>query len=61
MPLEERAFKQAAYWQYKLELRGDENNRGQLYYNFAVGQEKDGSDFEEIYDDYLKYEDFNYS
>ena len=61
MPLEERSFKQAAYWQYKLELRGDENNRGQLYYNFAVGQEKDGSDFEEIYDGYLKCEDFNYS
>ena len=61
VPLEERSFKQAAYWQYKLELRGDENNRGQLYYNFAVGQEKDGSDFEEIYDEYLKCEDFNYS
>lgn len=61
MPLENRAFKQAAYWQYKLELRGDENNRGQLYYNFGVGQEKDGSDFEEIYDEYLKCEDFNYS
>ena len=61
MPLEERSFKQAAYWQYKLELRGDEENRGQLYYNFAVGQERDGSDFEEIYDEYLKCEDFNYS
>lgn len=61
MPLEERSFKQAAYWQYKIELRGDENNRGQLYYNFAVGQERDGSDFEEIYDEYLKCEDFNYS
>lgn len=61
MPLEERSFRQAAYWQYKLELRGDEKNRGQLYYNFAVGQERDGSDFEEIYDEYLKCEDFNYS
>ena len=61
MPLKERSFRQAAYWQYKLELRGDENNRGQLYYNFAVGEEKDGSDFEEIYDEYLKCEDFNYS
>lgn len=61
MPLEERSFKQAAYWQYKLELRGDEKNRGQLYYNFAVGQERDGSDFEEIYNEYLKCEDFNYS
>ncbi len=61
MPLENRAFKQAAYWQYKLELRVDESNLGRLYYNFAIGKEKDGSDFEEIYDEYLKCEDFNYS
>ena len=61
MPLENRSFKQAAYWQYKLELRADENNLGRLYYNFEVGQEKDGSDFEEIYDEYLRCEDFNYS
>lgn len=61
MPLENRAFEKAAYWQYKLELRVDENNLGRLYYNFAVGQEKDGSDFEEIYDEYLRCEDFNYS
>ena len=61
MPTENRSFKQAAYWQYKLELRADEDNLGRLYYNFAVGQEKDGSDFEEIYDEYLRCEDFNYS
>ena len=61
MPLENRAFEKAAYWQYKLELRADENNRGRLYYNFAVGQEEDGGDFEEIYDEYLECEDFNYS
>ncbi len=61
IPLENRAFKQAAYWQYKLELRADENSRGRLYYNFAVGQEENGSDFEEIYDEYLECEDFNYS
>ncbi len=61
MPLGNRAFMQAEYWQYKLELRADENNLGRLYYNFAVGQENDGSDFEEIYDEYLRCEDFNYS
>ena len=63
VPLEDRVFKQeqAIYWRYKLELRVDENNRGRLYYNFAVGQEEDGSDFEEIYDEYLECEDFNYS
>ena len=40
MPLENRFFKKAAYWQYKLELRADESNLGRLYYNFAVGQGK---------------------
>jgi molecular chaperone DnaK (HSP70) len=61
IPLEDRAFRQVAYWQYKLELRGDENNLGRLYYNFAVGQKKDGSDFEEIYGEYLECKNFNYS
>lgn len=61
MPLDNRAFEQATYWQYELELRVDENNRGRLYYNFAVGQEKDGSDLKKIYDEYLSCEDFNYS
>ena len=61
MPIENRSFRQATYWQYKLELRADENNFGRLYYNFAIGQEEDGSDFEEIYDEYLICEDFNYS
>lgn len=61
IPLEDRAFRQIAYWQYKLELRGDENNLGRLYYNFAVGQKKDGSDFEEIYGEYLECKNFNYS
>ena len=61
IPLEDRAFRQIAYWQYKLELRGDENNLGRLYYNFAVGQKKDGSDFEEVYGEYLECKNFNYS
>ncbi len=61
MPVKDGAFNQVSYWQYKLELRGDKDNIGRLYYNFAAGQEEDGSDFEEVYDEYLECEDFSYS
>ena len=61
VPTEDAAFQNARFWIYCLELRCDEDGRASLWYNYCVGDEKDGSDFEFVWEKHRNCENFSYT
>ena len=61
VPNENEAFQNAQFWTYCLELRCDAKAKASLWYNYQVGNEKDGSDFEYVWKAHRKCENFSYT
>ena len=61
VPNENEAFQNAQFWTYCLELRCDAEAKASLWYNYQVGNEKDGSDFEYVWKAHRKCENFSYT
>ena len=61
VPNENKAFQNAQFWTYCLELRCDAKAKASLWYNYQVGNEKDGSDFEYVWKAHRKCENFSYT
>ena len=61
VPIEDDAFQQAGFWTYCLELRCDAEGKASLWYNYRVGNEADGSDFELVWEKHRHCEGFSYT
>ena len=61
VPNENEAFQNAQFWTYDLELRCDAEGKASLWYNYRVGNEKDDSDFEYVWEEHRKCENFSYT
>ncbi len=61
VPNEEDTFQNAQFWTYCLELRCDAEGKASLWYNYRVGNEKDGSDFEYVWETHRQCEGFSYT
>lgn len=61
VPNKNKAFQNAQFWTYCLELRCDAEAKASLWYNYQVGNEKDGSDFEYVWKAHRKCENFSYT
>ena len=61
VPNENEAFQNAQFWTYCLELRCDAEGKASLWYNYKVGNEKDGSDFEYVWKAHRNCEHFSYT
>ena len=61
VPNENEVFQNAQFWTYCLELRCDAEAKASLWYNYQVGNEKDGSDFEYVWKAHRKCENFSYT
>ena len=61
VPIEDDAFQQARFWTYCLELRCDAEGKASLWYNYRVGNEADGSDFELVWEEHRHCEGFSYT
>ena len=61
VPNENKAFQNAQFWTYCLELRCDAEAKASLWYNYRVGNEKDGSDFVDVWKAHRKCENFSYT
>lgn len=61
VPIEDEAFQQARFWTYCLKLRCDAEGKASLWYNYRVGNEADGSDFELVWEEHRSCEGFSYT
>ncbi len=61
VPIEDDAFQRARFWTYCLELRCDAKGKASLWYNYRVGDEEDGSDFELVWEEHRHCEGFSYT
>lgn len=61
VPMNDERFAHARFWQYALQLRCDTPGRAKLFYNFAMGMEEDGSDFEYLWPEFKECEGFIHS
>lgn len=61
VPIADDAFQQARFWTYCLKLRCDAEGKASLWYNYRVGDEADGSDFELVWEEHRNCEGFSYT
>ncbi len=61
VPNENEVFQNAQFWTYCLKLRCDGEGKASLWYNYQVGNEKNGSDFEYVWEAHRKCENFSYT
>ena len=61
VPKDDDVFQNAQFWTYYLELRCDAGGEASLWYNYRVGNQRDGSDFEYVWRAHRQCEGFSYT
>ena len=61
VPKDDDVFQNVQFWTYCLELRCDVAGKADLWYNYRVGNEKDGSDFEYVWETHRRCKNFSYT